>query len=68
MREGVVLYILLCQELPPSSEEHLILFIDANENTADGPLNSALSALLGLLMREGVCSLHPSLPRTPTFQ
>jgi hypothetical protein len=45
----------------------LILFIDTKKNTADRPLNSVLSAL-GLLMREGVYSLHPSLPRTPSFQ
>jgi hypothetical protein len=45
----------------------LILFIGANKNTADSPLNSVLSAP-GLLMREGVYSLHPSLPQTPSFQ
>jgi hypothetical protein len=47
--------------------EQLILLIDANENTENGPLNMALSAP-GLMMREGVYLLHPSLPRTPTFQ
>jgi hypothetical protein len=50
-----------------SLHECLILFIDANENTVDSPLNSALSAP-DLLMREGVYSLHPSLPQTPSFQ
>jgi hypothetical protein len=50
-----------------SFHECLILFINANENTVDGPLNSALSAP-GLLMRKGVYSLHPSLPHTPSFQ
>jgi hypothetical protein len=41
--------------------EQLILFIDANENTTNGPLNMALAAP-ELMMREGVYSLHPSLP------
>jgi hypothetical protein len=50
-----------------SHHKHLILFIDANKNTVDGPLNSALLAPC-LLMREGVYSLHPSLPCTPSFQ
>jgi hypothetical protein len=47
--------------------ERLILFIDVNENTANSPLNMALSAP-GLMMREGVYLLHPSLPCTPMFQ
>jgi hypothetical protein len=47
--------------------KQLILFIDANKNTTNGPLNTTLLAP-GLVMREGVYSLHPSLPQTPTFQ
>ena len=47
--------------------ERLILFMDANEDTTKGPLNAALTGP-GLLMREGVRSLHPNLPATPTFK
>ena len=47
-------------------QDHLILFIDANENTTNGPLHSALTGPR-LLMREGVWLLHPLLPATPTF-
>jgi hypothetical protein len=43
-----------------------ILFIDANENTSNGTLHSAPTRP-GLLMREGVWTLHPDLPTTPTF-
>jgi hypothetical protein len=39
--------------------EWLIIFIDANKNTANGPLNTALLAP-GLVMREGVYSLASS--------
>ena len=46
--------------------ECLILFIDANEDTTNGPLNSALTGN-DLHMREAICSHHPSLPATPTF-
>jgi hypothetical protein len=42
------------------------LLIDANENMINGPLNTALTGP-GLLMREGIRSLHPDLPATPTF-
>jgi hypothetical protein len=48
------------------NNECLILFIDANENTIKGKLNMTLTGP-GLSMREGVQSLHPSLPVTPTF-
>ena len=46
--------------------ECLILFIDANEDTTNGPLNSALTGD-DLHMREAIHSHHPSLPATPTF-
>jgi hypothetical protein len=49
------------------THEHLILFIDAKENTTNGPLNTALGTP-DLLMGEGVYSLHPDLPQTPSFQ
>ncbi len=48
------------------AHDHLILLIDANENTLTGPMNTALTCP-DLLMQEGVRSLHPDLPVTPTF-
>jgi hypothetical protein len=48
------------------ANDRLIILIDANENTLTGPMNTALTGP-GLLMREGVRSLHPNLPATPTF-
>ena len=47
--------------------KQLVLFIDANEDTTRGPLNSALMGN-NLQMREAVHSHHPSLPATPTFK
>ena len=47
--------------------EWLILFIDANEDTTKGPLNSTLTGN-NLQMREAVHSHHLSLPATPTFK
>jgi hypothetical protein len=48
-RQDLVQFLLQCRQ----SHERLILFIDANENTINGPLNTALTGP-GLLMREGV--------------
>jgi hypothetical protein len=48
------------------NNDKLILFIDANKNTSNGMLHSALTGP-GLLMREGVWTLHPDLPTTPSF-
>jgi hypothetical protein len=48
------------------AHDRLILQIDANKNTLTGPMNTALTGP-GLLMGEGVRSLHPDLPATPTF-
>ena len=45
----------------------LILFIDANEDTTKGPLNSALTGN-NIQMREAVCSHHLSPLATPTFK
>jgi hypothetical protein len=48
------------------AHDHLILLINANENTITSPLNAALTDP-GLQMQEGVQALHPDLPVTPTF-
>lgn len=49
------------------ANECLILFINANENTIKGPLNDALTSH-GLLMKEAVQSLHPTLLDMPMFK
>lgn len=47
--------------------DRLILFIDANEDTSNGPLSRLVTGP-GLNMREAVRAHHPTLPLTPTFQ